>query len=226
MNAVITDAELVAVARAYKRAERNAITATLIEQADGCDVWQTSCNGTCGSADLIDHAHQVAVWHDHRVTCDCPTTPGLICQHFAAVAAHEAFRFPEAPKTCEARGCGSSPAMFLMGGDGHHHTCPLYGNGMPYQAPAKEPTPIRKRKPSHVKSRLELQQETRPQVRLTPDGFLEARRMPCEHVVAVIAIDDEWTALPLSWDEGCSACPSSSNHAPVAVDMLPEAVGR
>lgn len=220
MNAVITEDALAALARAYKRAERNAITATLVERADGCDRWNASCNGSCGSADLIEHAHDVAVWYDHRVTCDCPTSPGLICQHFAAVAAHDAFRFPEAPQTCEALGCGASPAMYLMGGDGHRHDCPRHGMGEPAEAPTPAnvtPLSAPKRK-GRVKSRLELQQETRPEVRMTPDGFLEVRRMPCGHVVAIVAPDEEWTPLPLSWNEGCAEC--NDRMLPPAEDQV------
>ena len=212
------------IQRAIERAQAKAPGVSVTERGVRFVRAAVACNGSCGEHLFNGGEHDVVIWHDKRLTCSCPTVKGM-CLHVAALLAHEGGALPDAPATCESRGCGTSPLFYEWGGNGHAPACPLFTNGPRYERPQTE-TAKRiaagavKREPVPLgEGRQKLVDKTRPTIHVSEDSIVIYRS--CGHTAYVNQKPWEYIAadaIPLSPFEGCPVC--NDHMQPPAPDQV------
>lgn len=94
MIARLTDTPIDDVARAVGRAQKRGLGVEIRQRGQGFVRAVTECRGGCGMAHLLNARHDVVLWADTTMSCDCPSRE--FCYHAGAVIEHEGGAIPAA----------------------------------------------------------------------------------------------------------------------------------
>lgn len=146
MNTTLDRLTSVEIASALERADKRTPAIRIVERSSGFVRAAVACAGTCGLHDINGGEHDVVLWHDGRITCDCVAVAGL-CYHVAALITSEGGALPSADEgpdrsylptpECREMCTYGTPALFADGGNGHGGSC-IHADDEAYRLPMKE----------------------------------------------------------------------------------------